>query len=201
MEQVINVPQKIQRAMMLGEGLEALLANKTKFPAGDRDVLLLAYWSLIFDYHKGILLLLREKFYGSAFTLIRPSLEVVIRAHVAVKGSESDIRRIQRDRYRVDFSRAGRWIDKTFGTEQIMQDLLQRSGSALHGYTHAGIHQLGRRFDGNDIAANYSNEEILEVIRVTTSGLFMVTILATRHFGFDHEWERANKMYAEAGTI
>lgn len=71
--------------------------------------------------------------------------------------------------------------------------------SALHSYTHSGLLQLGRRFDRNDVKPNYSNREIIEVIHVTTSAVFMVTSLVTKHFGFEHDWKNVSLMYDKGG--
>jgi hypothetical protein len=69
------VQEKIDHATTFGQKLEDIVLNRsfvTLSEAGDRDKLLLAYWSLIFDYDKKILVLLRSKFYGAAFALVRP---------------------------------------------------------------------------------------------------------------------------------
>jgi len=76
---------------------------------------------------------------------------------------------------------------------------LARARIALHSYTHAGVLQLGRRFSGDDLIANYSEEEIIEVIRVSTCGVFMVNNLVTKHFGFEEEWKQTNKLFDEWG--
>jgi hypothetical protein len=48
---------------------------------------------------------------------------------------------------------------------------------ALHGYTHGGLEQLGRRFnaDGN-IQSNYSDEEKIEAVKATTAHLAALAI-------------------------
>ena len=71
--------------------------------------------------------------------------------------------------------------------------------TVLHSYTHAGMMQLGRRFKGNDLMQNYADNEIIEVIRSTTSAAWMVTCLVTRHFEFEDEWKAANELFAELG--
>jgi hypothetical protein len=58
---------------------------------------------------------------------------------------------------------------------------------------------LGRRFSGDDLLANYSEQEIIEVIRVSTSAVFMVNNLVTKHLGFEEEWARNNQLYDEWG--
>jgi hypothetical protein len=37
---------------------------------------------------------------------------------------------------------------------------------AMCGYTHGGIHQASRRFDGAEIAPNYPEDEKIEVMRM-----------------------------------
>ena len=39
------------------------------------------------------------------------------------------------------------------------------------------------------------------MIHVTTSAVFMVTNLVTKHFGFEHDWKNVPQMYDEWGTV
>lgn len=194
------VKKEIQSARILGEHLEEIVASKNQFPTGDRNILLIAYWALMFDYHKGILSLLESEFSGAAFALVRPVVEAVVRAHVTLMGSEEELISIQKDEYKVNFKEVGAKIDAAFSLEGLMENFLNDvTRSALHSYTHSGLLQLGRRFNGNDIRPNYSDEEIIEVIRVTTSAVFMVTNLVTKHFGFEQDWVNVSRMFAEWG--
>ena len=58
-------------------------------------------------------------------------------------------------------------------------DNVREAREALHSYTHAGLVQVGRRFTGADLAVNYSEEEILELARVSTTATFTVNNLVT----------------------
>ena len=195
-----KVKNEIDSARRFGEQLEDIVVSKNQFPTDDRNVLLIAYWALMFDYHKGILSLLQSEVFGAAFALVRPVVEAVVRAHVALMGSEDDLARIQKDEYKVNFKEIGAKIDGAFGLEGLMEKFLNDvTRSALHSYTHSGLLQLGRRFDGDDIKPNYSDGEIFEVIRVTTSAIFMVTSLVTKHFGFEDDRKRISQMYCEWG--
>ena len=195
-----KVQKEIDDAQKFGEQLEATVVDKKQFPIDERNVLLMAYWALIFDYHKGILSLLHAQFYGAAFALVRPVVEAVVRAHVALKGSVEDVRRIQSDEYSVKFTQIGAKIDADFDLDHLMENFLNDvTRSALHSYTHSGLLQLGRRFDGNDIKPNYGDDEIVQVVRVTTSAAFMVTNLVTKHFGFEEDWKRVGRMFNEWG--
>lgn len=195
-----KVNEEIHRARTFGQQLEEIVVSENQFPIGDRNVLLIAYWALMFDYHKGILSLLESGFSGAAFALVRPVVEAVVRAHITLMGSEEDLVSIQKDEYKVNFRQVGARIDAAFGLEGSMENFLNDvTRSALHSYTHSGFLQLGRRFDGNDVRPNYSDEEIIEVIRVATSAAFMVTNLVTKHFGFEHDWENISQMFEEWG--
>jgi len=44
----------------------------------------------------------------------------------------------------------------------------------MNSYTHSGFRQLSRRFNGGRIAANYSEDEIKEVIVVTTMAVVLL---------------------------
>jgi hypothetical protein len=59
--------------------------------------------------------------------------------------------------------------------------------------------QLGRRFKGTDLAANYSEDEIIDVIRASASAVFMVNNLTTKHFGFEAEWKKNTDLFDEWG--
>ncbi|HXP48213.1 MAG TPA: hypothetical protein VN810_13130 [Terriglobales bacterium] len=195
-----TVQKEIDSARNFGEQLEGIVVSKNQFPTGDRNVLLIAYWALMFDYHKGTLRLLQSEFFRAAFALVRPVVEAVVRAHVTLMGSDEDLLSIQKDAYKVNFKEIGGKIDSAFALEGLMENFLNDvTRSALHSYAHSGLLQLGRRFDGNDIKPNYSDQEIIEVIRVTTSAIFMVTNLVTKHFGFERDWKSASQMYEEWG--
>jgi len=115
-------------------------------------------------------------------------------------GSEDDLARIQKDECKVNFKEIGAEIDRAFGLEGLIEKFLNDvTRSGLHSYTHSGLLQLGRRFDGDDIKPNYSDGEIFEVIRVTTSAIFMVTSLVTKHFGFEDDRKRISQTYCEWG--
>lgn len=46
-----GVQKEIDQSRRLAAQLEEAVVSKNQFPIGDRNVLLIAYWALIFDYH------------------------------------------------------------------------------------------------------------------------------------------------------
>lgn len=193
-----NVPNELASARKLHEQLAELVIARGECPDDDRNILLMGYWALIFDFHKAILGLIPDNC-GSAFALVRPCLEALVRAHVAVKGSAEDVKALQEDTYHTDFDKIGPWIDKEFRTETLFTKFIGNAQGALHSFTHAGLSQLGRRFDGHTLKASYDDGEITEVIRVCTSAAWMVTNLVTIHLGFHREANKAQALYVEWG--
>ena len=171
----MSVESELERARQLCEQLEALVVRRGQCPNEDRTVLLMAYRALLFDYHKGILALLSNGICGSAFALLRPVVEALVRSHVVLKGSEEDVRRIREDKYRVNFKEIGPQMDTKFDLDGLLKNFLNNDARiALHSYTHSGVSQLARRFDGHDLKPHYEDGEIIEVIRSSTSAVFMV---------------------------
>ncbi len=195
-----KVRREITNARSFGERAEDIVVSKQQLPTGDRNTLLIAYWALMFDYDKGILSLLQAECFGSAFALVRPIVEAVVRAHIAICGSVEELAAIQSDDYKVNFNTIGPRIDATFALEGLMEKFLNDvTRSALHSYTHSGLHQLGRRFEGHDLKPNYSDDEIIEVISVATSATFMISNLVTKYFGLEDEWKKVGLLFGEWG--
>jgi hypothetical protein len=194
-----DVQKALDAAKQFGEQLEVIVTSK-KYPACDRDMLLLAYWELISDFRRGVHALIKSEFFASAFALVRPVVESLVRAHVALKGSEAELQRLQTDDYRVNLEKIGPWIDAEFGLEGLMEHFLnERTRDALHSYTHAGLLQIGRRFDSGYVKPKYSDGELVEVIRVATSAIFMLTLLVTKHFGFEDDSKNVGEMFEAWG--
>ncbi len=191
---------EIEISNTFGDTIEGLVVAKGQCPTGDRNTLLMALWSLVFEVHRAILCLIHHKFFGAAQALVRTLIEVVIRAHVVIMGSGEDVERIAKDTYKTNFKTISPEIDKAFGTGTLFEKFLNDAARvALHSYTHGGMQQLGRRFKGTDLTPNYSEGELLETIRVSTSAVFLVNNLVTKYFGFEDEWKQNSQLYEEWG--
>jgi hypothetical protein len=194
----VSVESEIDRATQLGQQLEDLVVKRGAITLGqapNRDRLLLAHWSLVLDYGKGILALLRAKFYAGAFALLRPLVEGEIRAHIVLCGSDEDVAKITSDDYKTNFKTVGTEIDQAFGLMGFFDKFLNGAKGALHSFTHSGLSQLGRRFKGPDLDAHYEDDEIIELIHTSRTGVFMVTNLVCKHFKFDEESGKVNELF------
>lgn len=195
----IHLKKEVKLASEFGSKIEELVVAKGQCPTGDRNTPLMAYWSLVFEFHKAILSLITNKFYGAAFALERPILEATVRAHLVVFVEDDILKKILDDEYRTNFGTVGKEIDDAFRLEGKFENFLTKAKDALHGYTHVGMHQLGRRFNGTDLVPNYSEEEITEVIHTSTSAVFMVSNIVTKYLRFEEEWKETSRLFGEWG--
>lgn len=194
-----RVAEAIRLANEFGDKIEDLVVAKQQAPTGERNTLLMAYWSLAFEFHRAILSLIDQRFYGAAFALVRPIIEATVRAHVVLMCSDEVLRQLHNDEYRTNLATVGAEIDAAFRLEGFFDGFLKRARTALHSYTHAGLLQLGRRFKGTDLVANYTDEEIIDAIRASTTAVFVVNNLMTKHFRFEEEWKRNTGLFDEWG--
>lgn len=157
------------------------------------------YWSLVFDFGKGIGCLLHHEFYASAFALFRPIVEAVVRAGVVLAGAPEDVQKIRKDEFVVNFKKDGAWIDRALGLRALMEDFLKGNRELLHSLTHSGTAQLGMRFDGDQIGASVSEPQIAALLGAASNAAFLITIVVAKHFNFGDVADAANKMLEEYG--
>jgi hypothetical protein len=198
---------EINRVARLGQSLEDLVLKKVR-PAGgfvirtNRDDILIRYWSLIFDYSKGIVCLLHNKLDSSAFALLRPTMETVVRAHLILIGSEEEVMRIRQDRYSVNYEKDGKRIDEAFFAGTLLfEKYLKTARSLLHSLTHSGMAQLSRRIDGEGVGASFSEEEVAKLLGNSAAATFLITVRIATHYGFEQECQAAQRMWLDYGAL
>jgi hypothetical protein len=198
-----TVEAEINRAALLGQQLEDLVYNKSKegklIAIDKNDDLLMGYWSLIFDYGKGVGCLLHHKFYSPAFALFRPTIEALVRACVVLVGTPDDVLKIRQDEFRVNYKKDGAWIDKALGTGTLLDDFLNGTKELLHSLTHSGTAQLGMRFDGDQVGVGVSDAQITALLGAASNAAFLITILVAKHFDLRDVADAANKVFWEYG--
>ncbi len=146
----------------------------------DKKQVFIALYSLAVEHHGAILHLLKAgMFDGSALALTRPLIEAVHRAMwVQYCGKLSDVEAIRdgKERY-PKFPDMVDAIEKATPSSDGLFMILKPFINSLHGYTHGGLEQLGRRFDKEDnVRATYPDDLKREVINATTSYLVMLAV-------------------------
>jgi hypothetical protein len=146
----------------------------------DEKTVIVAFFSLVVEHHGAILTLLKTgRFNGSAFALVRPLVDAVYRAfwvhfcakpeHIAaIRNGDSPYPGLPNMADEVE-----KKMDYTGGLFTALTPHIK----SLHGYTHGGLEQLGRRFDASgNVQPNYATGERLEVVDSTTAYLVMLAV-------------------------
>jgi hypothetical protein len=145
----------------------------------DEKTLVAGLYSLVQEHHSAILYLLRAgQFGGSALTLVRPLLDAAYRAHWIYSCAKPDI--IERIKAGEDcypgLINMAEAVEKKMDTDGFFTTVSPYI-KALHGFTHGGMEQIGRRFDDvGNVNPAYSDEELEEVISVTTAHLAALAV-------------------------
>lgn len=175
-----NLLDEIQKAEQMHDFIMATIPDKFVGDTGEKLPLVAAIFSLIAEHHGAILYLLKAgRFDGSAFALVRPIIDGAYRAHWIYSCAKPEIIARIRNGENVypGLINMATEIEKNLSTDGMFVSVAPYI-SALHGYTHGGLEQLGRRFDstGTEVIPNYSDDEKLEVIKVTTAHLTALAI-------------------------
>jgi hypothetical protein len=116
---------------------------------------------------------------GSAFALFRPMVEAGYRglfaAFIATPPQVEQIKNGKEPYPR--FNDLAKLLDDTFKTDGLFIQFAHDAWSALNGYAHGGLEQLTKRIDSDgNIGAHFEAEEILHLLRSSTSLLIRISI-------------------------
>lgn len=146
----------------------------------DQKVIIVALLSLAIEHHGAILHLLRSgRFDGSAFALTRPLVDAVYRAFwVQLCASPKHLEAIRKGDFQYPpLPNMADEVEKHMGYTGGLFTIVKPFVTALHGYTHGGLEQLGRRFDDQgNVRATYDDGAKIEVVNATTSYLVMLAV-------------------------
>lgn len=136
-------------------------------PSGDREAMAGALFDQVHEHHKAVQLLLKSSLVGSAFSLVRPTLETFVRGVWLLRcASEEEVENFTKDKI----------VDKSFGDlireieawpgydVDVLSKVKTEGWSAMCSYAHGGYLQAVRRMTPDQITTNYLDGEMLEVI-------------------------------------
>jgi hypothetical protein len=114
-----------------------------------------------------------------------------------LEGSDDDVDKIRKDKYRVNFKTIGNRIDEAFNLEGYYHGFLPEASTVLHSFTHSGLHQLNSRINGLDLQEHYPGSDILGVICMSGIAVSFVTSLVTYKFKLEVEREKSEELVRE----
>ena len=150
-----------------------ILQKSPVTPRGERIILIGSYLDTVIEHHESIMLLVRNEKYGSAFALLRPVYESLLRAcWVNACANESQLRKLRStDNHKDIFPLHKdllRKLTESYG--ESFQDL-GSTWDALCSYAHSGLRQLARRGFRGAKQHGYTPRSIIEVIDFASSCL------------------------------
>jgi hypothetical protein len=146
---------------------------------------LTAMFSIAVEHHSAILLLIEHgHMTGSAFAPVRPLQETVCRgAWGYFCASEEQLGQIVRHDKYPKFHVMAALIDSTLNAEGVFLNHID-TFPILSGYTHSGMHQIGRRFDANrDLQPTYTEEAIKEVENICAAMVATIGFMFLKETG------------------
>ena len=170
----MSVEDELKQADKTIEEVKKVL-NELKLSGEDWSIVVAGMIHQGIEHHDSILVLIRSKFTGSAFALVRSVVEILVRGawFTCCATKEQVTKFIQQDRIDPTFGEMSDAIDQSQGIE-FFHDFKNRSWKTLNSYTHTGILQLGRRWTGDRLAASYRDQEVIEVIRTCTMCILLI---------------------------
>jgi len=186
----------------LSEKVQLLVSNdRQHVTKTHRDALALAYWTILFEYHHGILALVRTGNPTSAFAFLRVFEEAFLKLFLVINGTDRQVQAIWEGSYGTDFGAVGAQIDKAMNAAApLFGPKLKAQIGALHSFTHSGPEQLVRQLtklpDGtSDITPNYSDQEIRHLVVETMVIIFLAGAFLTEFLNYSEESKTAVAMF------
>lgn len=166
-----KVLAEIQRAGEMNTFIQKVMPHEFVLDT-DEKLLVAGIFSLTMEHHGAILYLLSTgQFDGSALALVRPLIDGAYRAHWIYSCAKPDIvlRITQGENVYPGLINMADEVEKKMETDGFFTSIGPYI-HALHGYTHGGLEQLGRRFGAaGEVMPNYADSEKIEAIQSTTS--------------------------------
>lgn len=123
-------------------------------------------FDVVHEHRKAILLLVENKLIGSAFSLFRPEFETFVRGVWALRcASDKELVAFEGDKFESSISELITVIEKLdpWGVG-FLSGIKKSAWSSMCSYAHGGALQISRRFRNDEIAPNYSDASIIEIV-------------------------------------
>jgi hypothetical protein len=173
----MNITEIINNSESLIQWLDKEL-NGLAVPSDERPRLAVACLLVALEHQKAILLLVANKLFGSAFSLIRLEFESYVRGvWLQLCATDTEITKYKQDKLEKSFQTLITEIENCEGFEEgILSSAKKENYDAMNSFTHSGYLQAVRRIKGETLEPNYTDEEIIELLN-TANALGMLSAL------------------------
>jgi hypothetical protein len=191
----------IAHASKLSEKVQLLVSDgRQHVTKTHRDTLAFAYWTILFEYHHGILTLVQNGNPTSAFAMLRVFEEAFLKLFLVMFGTDNQVQGIWEGTYNTDFGDVGARIDEKLGNEPLFGPKLKGQVKVLHGFTHSGFEQLVRQLtklgdETSDIAPNYADKDVRQLVQETMPIIFLAGAFLTEFLNYPDENKAVVEMF------
>ena len=158
--------KQLNDANVYGEWLR-LAVHERRLPANTRVRAAAGCLAIAQDHHHAIVVLLDARLYASCFALLRVAFEAYVRGEwLALCATEKQIRKFLKggEPPRIDDLLGALQKTEAFKEGRLAQ-IKKKNWRSLCAYTHTGGLHVQRWNTADGIEANYSLEELIEVLR------------------------------------
>jgi hypothetical protein len=162
------------------QGLLWDLLERHLYPDDERSVWVAGCMVVALEHHEAISLLIKRQLTGSAFALVRPLVDSVMRSLWINKVASDDQVKRARDDDKYVFPPMPQMCEAVrtaYGDDKFFQ--FTSAWDAMHSYTHSGARQIAGRYTGTDLKPSYTEGAKIQALNLTNNG---VLFLATKFF-------------------
>lgn len=151
-----------------------------KWPSDDRSVMAAGCLDVSLEHHRAVVLLVENKYIGSAFSLVRSVFESYARAIWLHRcASDAELASFQLEKLNKTFGAIISDIEMVDGFDVgVLSDVKKHWWSPMNSFQHCGFAQVVRRITDSEIRPNYAEAEVLEALRFVDT----IAILAVGYF-------------------
>jgi hypothetical protein len=197
------------------------LLQRHKYDSDTKTAVLVGYVAIALEHHKAIWSLSKLGLNGSAFALLRVMFDTYLRAlwinKVATpeqmeQASCDELRFPKMRQIRADIEQAyfSTPDEQELTPEELAEaqrlralgakffEFLKKVWRPLNSFTHSGGLQIGRRFTGDQVKANYSERDIVEALTLATTAVLLLLhmfFISTEHYDEVEEIHTALRQY------
>jgi hypothetical protein len=151
------------------------LLERHAFPDDHRPVWVAGSLAQALEHHEAISLLIKRQLTGSAFALVRPMVDTVMRAHwINAVACDEQVEQAREDKNvfppMKEMSEA---VGQAYSADELFRQFTSE-WEAMCSYTHSGARQIGRRFTGTEVKPSYKEEAIVQALDLTNYGVLFL---------------------------
>jgi hypothetical protein len=193
----MNIEKILKDAKDIGCWLHQKI-NKVDIPNKKREVIAVSLFQQVLDVADGIIVLLENNLSGPAWSLARPMHEGYVRAvWILNHASEKNVSQFIKGRcpkFPVLIKDIG---DEPETGGYWIKAMTELNIKAFHDFMHGGIEHVVRRMGENSIEPNYSEEEIINLVKVRNQYCINIVVYLPGLIGDEEGLENLNEKRVE----